>query len=69
VIRVGSTSDPMSRGNPIVVPIEDEFSSLAPAEQARLTAEWLHSLAQREPVTLPAPSAELVAEARLETDR
>jgi hypothetical protein len=57
---------PNERQDPIVVPIDDEFSFLDPEEQAQLTAEWLHTLAQHEPVTFPASSAELVAEARTE---
>lgn len=52
---------------PAVLPIADEFSELSDEEQVEATAEWLATLAQREPVELPISSAELVAQARAES--
>lgn len=52
--------------DPVVVEIEDEFSTLPADEQARRTAAWLRSLAEHEPVELPVSGAKLLAESRAE---
>ncbi len=52
--------------DPIVVPIEDEFSKLADDERVRLTQEWLDSLRTEEPLDLGVTAAELLAEVRAE---
>jgi hypothetical protein len=52
--------------DPIVVPIDDEFSRLSEDEQIRRTAEWFRTLSEREPVELPVSAAEALAEARAE---
>lgn len=52
--------------DPIVVPIEDDFSKLADDERVRLTQEWLDSLRTEEPLDLGVTAAELLAEVRAE---
>lgn len=54
--------------NPIVVPIEDDFSKHSDDERIRLTQEWLTSLRTNEPLDLGVTAAELLAEARAEEE-
>lgn len=53
---------------PIVVPIEDEFSKLSEEERIRLTQEWLGSLRTDEPLDLGVTAAECLAEVRAEEE-
>lgn len=52
--------------DPVVVLIEDEFSTLPEEERLRLTQEWLDSLKTDQPLKLPVTGAQMVAEARAE---